>query len=152
MGTEPQSTTVGSLMSMGCSATRSTLISHPTLCFLTEARGPRGLLGLTCTILWRRLLTWHSPPCARRTWLLLQARPSHCILSRTALTQSGRLAWMRRATSFRFTTTMARHIWQDMPSACSNCSTTHSASLRSSGATFLVMPRRSRISPRRSVA
>jgi hypothetical protein len=44
-GTEPQSTTVGSMRSTTYNAVRSTLISHPTLCFLTGARGPRGLLG-----------------------------------------------------------------------------------------------------------
>jgi hypothetical protein len=105
-GTEPQSTTVDTLRSTACSAARSTSIFHPTLCFLMEAHGRRGLLGPTRMMLWRRLLTWHSPPCAHRTWLLLQARPSHCILSRTALTQSGRLTCMRWAMSFRFTTTV----------------------------------------------
>jgi hypothetical protein len=42
-GTEPQSTTVGSMRSTGCSAARSTSISHPTPCFLTGAHDPRGL-------------------------------------------------------------------------------------------------------------
>jgi hypothetical protein len=96
-GTEPQSTTVGSMRSTGCSAARSTSISRPTPCFLMGACGPRGLLGPTWMMLWRRLLTWHSLPCARRTWLLLWACPSHCTISRTDLTQSGRLAWMRLA-------------------------------------------------------
>jgi hypothetical protein len=105
-GIEPQSTMVGSTRSTGCSATRSMSISRPTPCFLMGARGPRGLLGLTGMMLWRRLLTWHSLPCAHRTWLLLWACPSHCTLSRTDQTQSGRLAWMRWAMSFRFTTTI----------------------------------------------
>jgi hypothetical protein len=95
MGTEPQSTTVGSMRSTVCSAVRFTLISHLISCFLTGARGPRGLLGPTWMMLWRRLLTWHSLSCARRTWLLLRAHPSHCTLSRIALTRSGRLTWMR---------------------------------------------------------
>jgi hypothetical protein len=150
-GIEPYSTTVGSMRSTACNAVRSTSISHPTLCFLTGARGPRGLLGLTWMMLWRRLLTWHSPPYARRTWLLLQARPSHCILSRTTMTLSGRLAWMRWAMSFRFTTTVAGHTWLDMPSTCSSYSTTPNALLWSSGAILLVMPRKSITSPRRSV-
>jgi hypothetical protein len=84
--TEPQSTTVSSMRSMVCSVVRSTSISHTTPCFLIGARGPRGLLGPTWTMLWRRLLTWHSLPCACRTWRLLQARPSHYTLSRTAPT------------------------------------------------------------------
>jgi hypothetical protein len=151
-GTEPQSTTVGSMRSTACNALRSTLISCPTMCFLMGAHGPRGLLGPTWMTLWKRLLIWHSLPCARRIWLLLQARPSHCILSRTALTQSGRLAWMRWAMSFRFTTTVARRTRADMPSTCFSYSTTLSASLQSSGAGFFVMPRKSRTSSRRSVA
>jgi hypothetical protein len=151
-GTEPQSTMVGSLRSTVCSAARSTLISRPTLCFLMGVSGPRWLLGPTWMMLWRRLLTWHSVPCAHRTWLPLQTHPSCCILSRTVLTQSGRLAWMRWTTSFRFTTTVPGRTWQDMPSTCSSYSTTLSASLWSSGAILLVMPRRSRTSPRRSVA
>jgi hypothetical protein len=137
---------------MGCSDVRSTSISRPTLCFLTGARGPRGLLGPTWTMLWRMLLTWHSLPCGRRTWLLLHARPSNCILSRTALTQSGRLAWMRRVMSFRFTTTVVGRTWPDMPSTYFSCSTTLSALLQSSGVVLLVMPRKSRTSPKRSVA
>jgi hypothetical protein len=141
MGIDLQSTTVSSMRSTACSTTRSTSISRP-----------RGLLGPTWMMLWRRLLTWHLPPCARRTWLLLQTRPSRCIQSRTALTQSGRLAWMRWATPFRFTTTVAGRTWSDMPSTCFSYSTTLSASLRSSGAVLLVMPRKSRTSPRRSVA
>jgi hypothetical protein len=139
-------------MSMGCSAARSTSISHPTQCFLTGARGPRGLLGPTWMMLWKRLLTWHSLPCARRTWLLLRARPSHCTLSRTALTRSGRLAWMRWAMSFRFTTTVAGRTWPDMPSICFSCSMTLSASLRSSDAVLLAMQKKSRTSPRRTAA
>jgi hypothetical protein len=123
-GTEPQSTMVGSMRSMACSVTRSTSISYPTLCFLTGAHGPHGLLGPTGTMLRRRLLTWHSLPCARRTWLLLQAHPSHCILSRTALPQSGRLTWIRWAMSFRFTTTTARCTWPDMSITYFSCSTT----------------------------
>jgi hypothetical protein len=93
-GTEPQSTMVDSMRSTGFNAVRSTSISRPTLCFLMGARGPRGLLRPTWTMLWRRLLTWHSLLCSHRTWLPLLACPSHCTLSRTALTQSGRLAWM----------------------------------------------------------
>jgi hypothetical protein len=150
MGTEPQSTTVGSMTSMGCSAGRSTSISHPTPCFLTGARGPCGLLGPTWIMLWRRLLTCHSLPCANRTWLLLRACPSHCTLSRTDLTQSGRLAWMRWAMSFRFIITVAGHRWPDMPSIYFSCSTTLSASLQSSDVVLLAMPRKSRASPRRS--
>jgi hypothetical protein len=146
-GTEPQSTTVGSMRSTGCSTARSTSIFHPTLCFLMGAHGQRGLLGLTWMILWIRLLTWQSLLCARRTWPLLQARPSHCILYRTILTQSGRLTWMRWAMSFRLTITVAGRIWPDMPSTCSSCSKTLSASLQSSGAVLLVMPRKSRTSP-----
>jgi hypothetical protein len=65
MGTELQSTTVSSMRSMACSAARSTSISYPTLCFLMGAHGPRGLLGPIWMMLWRELLTWHSPPCAR---------------------------------------------------------------------------------------
>jgi hypothetical protein len=102
-------------------------------------------------MLWRRLLTWHSLPCARRIWLLLRARPSHCTLSKTAPIRSGRLTWMRWAMSFRFTSTMARRIWPDMPSTYFSYSTTLSASLQSSGVVLLVMPRKSRTSPRRSV-
>jgi hypothetical protein len=140
------------MRSTGCNDARSTSISRPTLCFLMGARGPRGLLRPTWTMLWRRLLTWHSLLCAPRTWLPLQARPSHCTLSRTALTQSGRLAWMWWAMSFRSTTTVAGRTWSDMLSACFSCSTTISTSLRSSGAILLVMLRKSRTSPRRSVA
>jgi hypothetical protein len=151
-GTKPQSTTVGSMRSMGCSAVRSTSISRPTQCFLLGARGPRGLLGATWMMLWKRLLTWHSLPCAHRTWLLLQTRPSHCTLYRTALTRSGRLTWMRRAMSFRFTTTVDGRTWPDMPSIYFSCSTTLSASLRSSDAVLLAMPRKSRTTPRRSAA
>jgi hypothetical protein len=151
MGKEPLSTMIGSLRSTVCGAARSTSISCPTLCFLMGSRGPRGLLGPTWTMSWRRLLTWHSPPCARRTWLLLQAHPSRCILSKTARTQSGRLTWMRWTTSFRFTTTVAGRTWQAMPSTYSNCSTTLSASLWSSGVASLFMLKRSRTSPRRSV-
>jgi hypothetical protein len=143
---------VGSMRSTDYSAARSTSISHPALCFLTRARSPRGLLGLTWMMLWRRLLTWHSLPCAHRTWLLLRACPSHCTLSRTALTQSGKLTWMRWAMSFRFTSTVAGHTWPDMPITCFSCSTTLSALLRSSSAVLLGMPRKSRTSPRRSVA
>jgi hypothetical protein len=151
-GAEPQSTTVGSMRCTGCSTVRSTSISHPTSYFLTRARAPRGLLGPTWMMLWRRLLTWHSLSCARRTWLLLWARPSHCTLSRTDLTQSGRLAWMRWAMSFRFITTVAGHTWPDMPSICFSCSTILIASSWSSDAVLLAMPRKSRVSPRRSVA
>jgi hypothetical protein len=147
---EPQSTTVGSMRSTGCSAVRSTSISCPTPCFLTGACGPRGLLRPTWMMLWRRLLTWHSLPCALRTWLLLLARPSHCTLSRTDLTQSGRLTWMRWAMSFRFITTVDGHTWPDMPGICFSCNTTLSASSQNSDAVFLAMPRKSRASPRRS--
>jgi hypothetical protein len=138
------------MRSTGCSAVRSTSISHPTLCFVMGARGPLGLLGPTWMMLWRRLLTWHSLPCAHRTWLLLRACPSHCTLSRTDLTQSGRLAWMRWAMSFRFTTTVVGRTWPDMPSICFSCSMTLSASSQSSDAILLAMPRKSRASPRRS--
>jgi hypothetical protein len=151
-GTEPQSTTVGSMRSTGCSAARSTSISRPTPCFLMGACGPRGLLGPTWMMLWRRQLTWHSLPCARRTWLLLWACPSHCTISRTDLTQSGRLAWMRLAISFRFITTVAGRTWSDMPSICFSYSTTLSASSQSNDTVLLAMPRKSRASPRRSAA
>jgi hypothetical protein len=123
-----------------------------TQCFLMGARGPRGLLGPTWMMLWKRLLTWHSLPCARRAWLLLRARPSHYTLSRTALTRSGRLIWMRWAISFRFATKVDGHTWPDMPSNCFSCSMTLSASLRSSNPILLAMPRKSRTSPRRSAA
>jgi hypothetical protein len=146
MVTEPQSTVVGSMRSMGYSALRSTSIFRPTLCFLMGARGQHGLLGPTWMMLWQSL------PCARRTWLLLWARPSRCTLFRTALTRRGRLAWMRWPMSFRFTTTVAGRTWPDMPSIYFSCSMTLSASLRSSGAILLAMPRKSRASPRRSVA
>jgi hypothetical protein len=151
MGTEPQSTTVGSMRSTSCSAARSTSIFDPTLCFLMGAHGPRGLLGPTWMMLLRWLLTWHSLFCARRTWMPLQARPSHCTLSRIALTQSGRLSWMWWAMSSRFTTTVVGHTWPDMPSTCFSYSMTLSASLWSSRAISLVMPRKSRTSPRRSI-
>jgi hypothetical protein len=141
-----------SMRSTAYSAARSMSISHPTLCFLMGARGPHGLLRPTWMMLWRRLLTWYSLPCARRTWLLLQARPSQCILSRIAQTQSGRLAWMSWAMPFRFTTIVAGRTWPDMPNNYFNYSTTLSAALRSSGAVSLVMPRKTRTSPRRSVA
>jgi hypothetical protein len=149
MGTEPQSTTISSMRSTTYSVVRSTSISHPTLCFLTGAHGPRGLLGPTWMMLLRRLLTWHSLPSAHRTWLLLWARPSHCTLSRTAPTLSGRVAWMRWAMSFRFTTTVAGRTWPDMSSTYFSYSTTLSGSLWSSGA--VVMPRKSRTPPRRLV-
>jgi hypothetical protein len=149
---EPHSTTVGSMRSTGYSAARSTSISYPTLCFLMGAHGPRGLLGLTWIMIWRRLLTWHSLLCAHRTWLPLQARPSHRTLSKTTLTQSGRLTWMWWAMSFRSTNTVAGRTWLDMLSTYFSCSTTLSASLSSSGAVLLVMLRKSMTSPRRSVA
>jgi hypothetical protein len=141
---------VGSMRNTGCNAVRSTSISRPTPCFLTGAHGPRGLLGPTWMMLWRRLLTWHSLPCAHRTWLLLWARPSHYTLSMTDLTQSGRLAWMRWAMSFRFITTVVGRTWLNMPSIYFSRSTTLNASLQSSDAVLLAMPRKSRASPRRS--
>jgi hypothetical protein len=103
-------------------------------------------------MLWRRMLTWHSLPCACRTWLLLRTHPSHCTLSRTAQTRSERLAWMRWAMSFRFTTTVAGRTWSDMPSICFSCSMAFSALLQSSDDVLLAMPRKSRASPRRSAA
>jgi hypothetical protein len=151
-GTEPQSNTVGAMRSTGCNAVRSTSISRPTPCFRKGAYGPHGLLGPTWMMLWRRLLTWHSLPCAHINWLLLRARPSHCTLSRTDLTQSGRLAWMRWAMSFSFITTVAGRTWSDMPSICFSCSTTLNASSQSNDAILLAMPRKSRASPRRSAA
>jgi hypothetical protein len=151
-GTEPQSTMVGSMRSTGCNAVRSMSTSSPASCFLTGAHGPCGLLGPTWMVLWRRLLTWHSLPCAHRTWLLLQARPSHCTLSRADLTQSGRLAWMRWAMPFRFITTVTGRTWPDMPSICFSYSMTLSASSQSSDVILLAMPRKSRASPRRSAA
>jgi hypothetical protein len=150
-GTEPQSTIVGSMRSTGCSAVRSTSISRPTPCFLTGACGPRGPLGPTWMKLWGRLLTWHSLPYAHRTWLLLRARPSHCTLSKTDLTQSGWLAWMRWAMSFRFTTTVAGRTWPDMPSIYFSCNTILNTSSQRSDVVLLAMPRKSRASPRRSV-
>jgi hypothetical protein len=66
---------------------------------------------------------------------------THCIV----LAEHGcaHLAWMRWAMLIRFTTTVAGRTWLDMPSTCFSCSTTLSTSLRSSGADFLVMPRKS---------
>jgi hypothetical protein len=58
--------------------------SHPV--FVDGSTWSTWDIGLTWIMLWRRLLTWHSPPCARKNWLLLLARPSRYILSRTALT------------------------------------------------------------------
>jgi hypothetical protein len=136
----------------GYNAVRSTSISCPILCFLTGAHGPRGLLGPTWMMLWRRLLTWHSLPCAHRTWLLLWARPTHCTLSRTDLAQSGRLTCMRWAMSFRFITTVVGRTWPDMPNIYFSCSTTLNASSQSSDAVLLALPRKSRASPRRSAA
>jgi hypothetical protein len=78
--------------------------------------------------------------------------PISLYLSRTDLTQSGRLAWMRWAMSFRFITTVVGHTWLDMPSICFSYSTTLSASSQSSNAVLLAMPRKSRASPRRSAA
>jgi hypothetical protein len=52
-----------------------------------------------------------SPPCAHSAHLTLRARPSHSTRSRTALIQSGRPTWMRRATSFRTSTTLVGHTW-----------------------------------------
>jgi hypothetical protein len=124
--------------------------SHPV--FPDGSCGPRGLLGPTWMMLWRRLLTWHSLPCARRTWLLLWAHPSHCTLSRTDMTQSRRLTWMRWAMSFTFITTVAGRTWPDMPSICFSCSTTLNASSQSSDAVLLAMPRKSSVSPRRLAA
>jgi hypothetical protein len=89
-----------------------------------------------------RLLTWHSLHCVHKTWLLLWARPSHCTLSRTDLTQSGRLAWMRWAMSFRFTTIVAGRTWSDMPNIYFSCSMTLSASPQSSDDVLLAMPRK----------
>jgi hypothetical protein len=101
--------------------------SHPM--FPNRSLWSTWVLGPTCIMLWRRLLTWHSLPCAHRTWLLLWARPSHCILSRTSLTQSGRLALMRWAMSFMFTTTVAERTGLNMPNTCFSYSTTLGASL-----------------------
>jgi hypothetical protein len=140
------------MRSTGCSTAWSTSISCPTPCFLMGACGPCRPLGPTWMMLWRRLLTWHSLPCAHRTWLLLWARPSHCTLSMTDLTQSGRLAWMRWAISFRFTTTVARRKWLDMANIYFGRSTTLNASSQSNDVVLLAMPRKSRASPRRSAA
>jgi hypothetical protein len=128
MGTEPHSTTVGSMRSTTYNVARFTSIFHPILCFLMR---------------WAMSFRFTT----HRT-----ARPSHCTVSRTALTQSGRLAWMRGAMSFRFTTAVAVCTWLDMPRTYFSYSTTRSASLRSSGASLLDMLRKSRTSPRRSVA
>jgi hypothetical protein len=87
------STADGSTRSTAYLAARSTSISDPTPCFLMGACGLRGSSGMTWTTPWRRLLTWCSPPCARRTCLLLQACLSHCTRSRTAPTWSERHAW-----------------------------------------------------------
>jgi hypothetical protein len=102
-------------------------------------------------MLWRRLFKWNSLPCAHRICLPLWARRFCCSQSRTTLIWSGRLAWMRQATFIGSTTTVVGRTWHTMPNTCSNYSTTHSASLRSSDATLLVMPRRLRTLPRRSV-
>jgi hypothetical protein len=111
MGTGLPSTTGGSSRSMTYIAVRSMLITRPTPCFLMGAHGPHGSSVMTWTMPWRRLLTWHSPPCAHRTCLPMQACLSHCTQFRTAVTQSGRHAWMRRATSFWSTTTVVGHTW-----------------------------------------
>jgi hypothetical protein len=129
MGIGLLSTMVSSSRSTVCSVVRSTSISLSTPCFLMGAHGQRGPSGLTWMMLWRRLLTWNSPPCARRICLPLRAHPSHCTRSRTALTQSGRLAWMRQATSIGSTTIVAGRTWHAMLSTCSSYSTTPSASL-----------------------
>jgi hypothetical protein len=102
-------------------------------------------------MLWRSLLTWHSLPCAHRICMPRRACRSHCTRSRTALTQSGRLAWMRKATYIESTTTVVGRTWHIMPSACFSCNTTLSASLQSSGVVLLFMRRRSRTLPRGSV-
>jgi hypothetical protein len=68
---------------------------------------------------------------------------------KTNLTQSGRLARMRWAMSFRFITTVAGHTWPNMPSIYFSCSMTLSASSWSSDVVLLAMPRKSRASPRR---
>jgi hypothetical protein len=150
-GTRFPSTMGGSTRSTTYSAARSMSISHPTTCFLMRACGPRGSSGMTWMMPWRRLLTWHSPPCARRTCLPLRARLSPCTRSMTAPTRSGRHAWMRRATSFRTTTIVVGCTWRAMPSTCSSYGMTPSASLQDSGAVLVVMPRRSSPFPRRLV-
>jgi hypothetical protein len=76
--------------------------------------------------------------------------PSHCTLSRTDLTQSGRLAWTRWAMSFRFIITVAGRTWSNIPSIYFIYSTTLSASSWSSDAVLLAMQRKSRASPSRS--
>jgi hypothetical protein len=71
MGTRFPSNMGGSTRSTTYSAARSTSISYPTSCFLMGAYGPHGSSGMTCTLPWRRMLTWRSPSCAHRTCLPL---------------------------------------------------------------------------------
>jgi hypothetical protein len=148
MGTCLLRTMVGSLRSMACSAVRSTSISHPTPYFLMGACGLCGLSGPTWMMLWRRMLIWRSSSFAHRICPPLRACPSHCTQYRTAPTYSGRLTWMRQATSIRSTTTVGGCTRHAMPSTCSSCSTTPSASLPPSSAILVAMPR---TSTRRSV-
>jgi hypothetical protein len=150
-GTRLPSTMVESSRSMAYSTTRSTSISCPTPCFPMGAYGLHGPSGMTWMMQWRWLLTWRSLPCACRTCLPLRACHSRCTQSRTALTQTGRHAWMRRAMSFRSTTMVVRHTWRVMPNTYSSCSTTPRSSLWDSGVILVAMPRRSSPCPRRSV-
>jgi hypothetical protein len=144
------STTGGSTKSMACPAMRSTSTSRPTLCFLMGARGLRGSSETIWMTPWRRLLTWCSSPCARRTCLTSRACPSCCTPSRTTLIQSGRHALMRHATSFKTTTMVVVCTWQGMLNTCSSCSTAPSASWQDSGAVLVVMQGRSNPLSRRS--
>jgi hypothetical protein len=124
-----QSTVGGSTWSTTCRTVRSTLTSGPTPCFLMGVHGPRGFLGMTWMMPWRRLLTRRSPPCAHSACRTLWARLSHYTRSRTTLIRSGRHTLMRRAASSRTITTLVGRTWRDMPSTCSSCSTTPSALL-----------------------
>jgi hypothetical protein len=150
MGRRFPSTVGGSTKSIACPALRTMLTSSPTPCFLMGARGPLGSLEMTWMMQWRRLLTWSSPPCARRTYLTLRAYLSHCTRSRATLIQSGRHAWMRCATSFGTTILVVGRTSCDMLNTCFSCSTTPSASLQANGVILVVTQGRSSPLRRRS--
>jgi hypothetical protein len=126
------STTGSSTKSMAYPIVMSTSTSHSTTCFLMGAHGPCGSLEITSMMPWRMLLTWCSSPYACSTCLTPRACLSRCTRSRTTPTQSGRCTLMRRATSFRTTTMVVGHTWQDMLSTSSSCSTIPSALLQDS--------------------
>jgi hypothetical protein len=137
------STVDGSTWSTACPAVKSTSTSGPAPCFLMGTCGLCGLSRMAWTMPWRRLLTRRSPPCAHSTCQRPRARPSHCTRSWTALIQSGWHAWTRRPTSSKTTTKLVGCTWRDMPSTCSSCSTTPSASLLDSIIASILMLGRS---------